>query len=224
MEQQREICGESVRNRVVVNEEDRISELPDALLIEILCQLPTENVVATSALSKRWRSLWKMVPKLKFNSDCHKSEDHIFSEIVVRSLLSHKAPVLECLHLLVSLEVYILGKWYEINPRERWGLLQLMLDTSPNLQILKLTDPKRVPECLLFHLETFVWTGYEWQQEDEKQIATYILKNARRLKKTTLSTKHIRSKDPDKLEKRREMLNELVSLAGPSNSCHLVFN
>ncbi|XP_024013810.1 FBD-associated F-box protein At3g49020 isoform X2 [Eutrema salsugineum] len=408
MEQRCKIGGESLRNRNSVNE-DRISELPEALLLEILSSLPTENVIATSVLSKRWRSLWKMVPKLEFDSKIHKSEHHRFSEIVCRSLLSHKAPVLESLSLVVrdKTEALDIGIWVGIafshhvrkfvldlwnkgerelhlyyvefkddesvfnllcgcptlqdlvvfrhpnmdmvdtftiavpslqrltieennavmreggyvinapslkylnikgfsglecflvenapelveakiiyvseityekilesltsakrlslrispleikyptgiifyrllylelttNESEWWNLLSLMLDGSPQLQNLKLIDswpyrdkdclvdwkwnqPKRVPECLLLHLETFVWTKYEWQREEEKEVAAYILKNARRLKKATISTKPIESKQLEKLEKRREMLNELASEVKASVSCQLVF-
>ncbi|KAF3579493.1 hypothetical protein DY000_02034491 [Brassica cretica] len=56
---------------------DMISELPEALLLHILSYVPTEDVIATSVLSKRWRSLWKL-------------------------LLLHKAPFLESLHLNIE--------------------------------------------------------------------------------------------------------------------------
>ncbi|KAG7565008.1 F-box domain [Arabidopsis suecica] len=433
---------------------DRISDLPDALLLQILSSLPTENAIATSVLSKRWRSLWTMLPKLKFDCDFNPVLDdnnidpHMFSENVYRSLSLHKAPVLESLHLsfegrtdcsdvgiwiatafarcvrklvldsfyqedqtvtlpsvlfsyndtleilklkcaidlefpsrvclkslrklylyqvhfkdedsvsnllcgcpsledlvvhrysnadvatftiaapslqrltiedlrqeggygnggyvinapalkylningFIDIESCLIDKALELveakisnvsdianenilesltsakrlilhlspleikvptgksfdqlvclelltHEREWWNLLSIMLDSSPKLQILKLTDfylrdnktnpderkwnpPKCAPECLLFHLETFVWIGYEWQRGDEKEVATYILENARRLKKVTFSTKRIEGEKLEKLEKRREMLNELASVLWDSNSCHLVF-
>lgn len=44
--------------------EDRISELPDAVILHILSFLPTQNVVRTSLLSKRWRHVWTLVPTI----------------------------------------------------------------------------------------------------------------------------------------------------------------
>ncbi|XP_020882518.1 F-box/FBD/LRR-repeat protein At3g26920-like [Arabidopsis lyrata subsp. lyrata] len=425
-------CGQSFRNN------DRISELPEALLLEILSLLPTKDVRATSVLSKRWRSLWKMVPRLEFDG-------RMFSDNISRCLLSHQAPVLQSLHLEMnshvfsnmvigilvgiafglhvrelvlyvygsqelfrfpfslcnceSLETLILGQniiidvpspvclnslrtldldgvgykddesvlnllsgcislenlvvhrleqadvktftiavpslqrltltaenddedsVYVINApslkylkfdgvlddttclientpelveaslrdddddgydeasyenilgsitsvkrlslklspleitfptgsifyqlaylelytfrTEWWNLLTLMFDTSPNLLVLKLTGfkiewenvknkglwgrwnkPKNVPECLLLHLETFLWTCYEARVEDEIEVAKYILRNARRLKKATFSKIEI------KPSKRVEMVEELKSVVRASNSCQLVF-
>lgn len=75
---------------------DRISELPEALLVHILSLLPTtKHVIVTSVLSKGWRSLWKMVPRLVFASPNQKYEDNVIST----SLVSHEAPVLESLRL-----------------------------------------------------------------------------------------------------------------------------
>ncbi|KAG7564976.1 FBD domain [Arabidopsis suecica] len=445
MQQQCESGGECLR--VVVNE-DRISELHEALLVDIMSSLPTKTVVATSVLSKRWRHVWKTVQNLKFDSKYHRT----FSEDVCRFFMSHKAPFLESLQLEIrdrydasdlgilvgiafarhvrnlvlvhdfyndydeesylvrfpsvlcsiddnitletlklensilldfpyrvclkslrklhlsyvrfrneesvcnllrgcpSLEDLVVHRYFEMtfiiavpslqrltiedyNQQEGegnggyvinapslkylnikglntfelcliekapeleeakvsdvfdiknenilesltsakrlslhfspfeikypsgiifhqlvyleldtdkckwWNLLSLMLEASPKLKILKLIDldmssdkgnqidqkwsqPKRVPECLLFHLETFVWIGYEWPLRDEKEVATYILRNTRRLKKATFSTKPIEPVKLKELEERREMLNELASVGRASNSCHFVF-
>ncbi|AEE78803.1 F-box/RNI-like/FBD-like domains-containing protein [Arabidopsis thaliana] len=424
--------------------EDRISELPEVLLLQILSSLPTKLVISTSVLSKRWLSLWKMVQRLEFESS---RNIYDFAENVTRSLLSHKAPVLESLHLKVGDQfdgVYV-GVWATIaftrhvrefvldlssyhGPRVRfptslfcfdtletlkldyvyiyvpcpvsmkslrtlhllsvvykgdesghnlfascpnlehlvlrrgfffdavvnfiidapslktlllsdpfsaressrgyvikapslkylgiesvegfeyflienvtelveanirnvskivnenilgslksakrlsldlsplkityptevmyhqlvylemhthkvewWNLLTHMLDSSPKLQVLKLIDretrhenlefdkkykdqgkwnqPKYVPECL----ETFMWRNCNWGREEEKEVATYILRNARQLKKATFSTDPIEAKRLCKLAKRRKMREELDGVVMTSNSCHLVF-
>ncbi|KAJ4870106.1 F-box/FBD/LRR-repeat protein [Raphanus sativus] len=78
---------------------DIISALSDDLLLRILSLVPTKDVVATSLLSKRWRSLWKSVPKLAYNDSQHTGDYKIFSQFVYRSLLSNKAPILDKLYL-----------------------------------------------------------------------------------------------------------------------------
>ncbi|KAG2316693.1 hypothetical protein Bca52824_019815 [Brassica carinata] len=349
---------------------DRISELPEALLVQILSLLPTtKHVIVTSVLSKGWRSLWKMVPRLVFASPNQKYEDNVIST----SLLSHEAPVIESLRLRLvrdarymgdirawlgiafarhvrelvldvnfrvsfpgsmfcsasSLETLILKnsihvdvpcpvsmkslktlhlhdvtykddesvrnllsgcpcledllvyrgysihdakifiivalslkrlsiydpcigrkggyvinapclKYLEIEMikgcdfclidnspelveatiRNWWNLLILMLDNSPKLQVLKIVDKlseqEYVPECLLSQLETFVWKNYDWTSEVKKEVATYILRNAVRLKKAAFSIYSITVKCSE-LEERLQMFKELVS-----NSCHFV--
>uniref|UniRef100_A0A1J3FY84 F-box/FBD/LRR-repeat protein n=1 Tax=Noccaea caerulescens TaxID=107243 RepID=A0A1J3FY84_NOCCA len=427
-----------------LSNEDRINHLPEALHLHILSLLPTKDAVATSALSKQWRSLWKLVPKLDFNDfvyEYNPSERDAFSETVSKVLLSHKSPVLESLriHFRVdksraadigmwigiayarhvrelslyfssergvtnfkfpigmfhseTLETLELGAWvlvyvpsqaclkslktlrlqsvdykdesslvnllsgcpnlenlvvnrdedgveiftvevpslqrltifdsndgkmaggYVINvpslkyleihgvesrqccvienapelvearivnvskivdekllvsltsvktlslalspleitfptgsifyqlvnlelntyKAEWWNLLLLMLDASPRLQVLKLRDnscyeywdpsvackkwsqPNKVPECLLSHLETFVWRSYRQRLEEEKVVAKYILSNAAHLKRASFSEMPLQERNS------QEMVVELESVVRASDSCELVF-
>ena len=45
---------------------DRLSELPEAIILHILSFLPTIFVVRTSLLSKRWRHMWTLISVLDF--------------------------------------------------------------------------------------------------------------------------------------------------------------
>ncbi|KAI3905944.1 hypothetical protein MKW92_034683 [Papaver armeniacum] len=46
---------------------DHISNLPDDVLVRILSFVPAEQVLATSILSKRWKSVWTLLPTLNLD-------------------------------------------------------------------------------------------------------------------------------------------------------------
>ncbi|KFK27214.1 hypothetical protein AALP_AA8G352300 [Arabis alpina] len=87
---------------------DRISNLSDDLLLKILSSLPTKDIVETMFLSKRWKFLWTMVPKLDFDDGCltdyNDDEDEYtkFLQYVDRLMVLHKPPVLETLKFTIG--------------------------------------------------------------------------------------------------------------------------
>ncbi|GAU29481.1 hypothetical protein TSUD_65160 [Trifolium subterraneum] len=50
--------------RVRRHDQDRLSDLPDCVLIHILSFLDTKDTVQTCILSTRWKYLWKTIPTL----------------------------------------------------------------------------------------------------------------------------------------------------------------
>ncbi|KFK34517.1 hypothetical protein AALP_AA5G155900 [Arabis alpina] len=142
--------------------------------------------------------------------------EHLSLEL---SPLEIKYPTGSIFYRLVHLKMYT-------SKAEWWNLLTIMLDSSPKLQVLELSDPfrelrkykvvggkwnqpKNVPDCLLSHLKMFVWTRYHWEREEDREVATYILKNAKQLKNATFTTRPIHFSEPKKSEDRCNMLNEL---------------
>ncbi|CAL9233941.1 unnamed protein product [Arabidopsis halleri] len=90
--------------------DDSFTQLTDDLLIKILSFVPIKDAVTTSLLSKRWQSLWTLLPRLNFK-DCWVDDHHsnrilrtLSSDFIFATLLLHKAPVLES---------FILHKYFE---------------------------------------------------------------------------------------------------------------
>ena len=81
-----------------VTSSDMISHLPDDLLLGILSLIPISEAMNTSLLSKRWISLWKMMPVLEYvENSCPNMTSHGFLEFCRRSLQLHEATVLKTL-------------------------------------------------------------------------------------------------------------------------------
>ncbi|KAG6388240.1 hypothetical protein SASPL_153441 [Salvia splendens] len=51
-------------------ERDRMSQLPDDILLLILGKMDTFEAAKTTILSNRWKNLWRLVPNLRFHLSC----------------------------------------------------------------------------------------------------------------------------------------------------------
>ncbi|XP_020871061.1 putative FBD-associated F-box protein At5g56430 [Arabidopsis lyrata subsp. lyrata] len=72
-----------------------ISDLSNDLLVKILLLIPSKVAVSTSLLSKRWGSVWKLIPKLDYDDTYSASA----SEFIGKFLQLNNAPILESLYL-----------------------------------------------------------------------------------------------------------------------------
>ncbi|CAL9224354.1 unnamed protein product [Arabidopsis halleri] len=91
---------------------DRISGLPDDVVVKILSFVPTKVAVSTSILSKRWEFLWMWLPRLEFIS--RKPE---LRDFIDRKLPLHRAPVIERLRLDLyspAIKPEDIRRWIEI--------------------------------------------------------------------------------------------------------------
>ncbi|KAK7371978.1 hypothetical protein VNO80_05345 [Phaseolus coccineus] len=64
-----------------VTTEDRLSQLPDEIILRILSALDVKSVVQTSILSKRWKYIWVSLPVLNLN-DSSFAESISFEDFV----------------------------------------------------------------------------------------------------------------------------------------------
>ncbi|XP_023635765.1 putative F-box/FBD/LRR-repeat protein At5g52460 [Capsella rubella] len=120
------------RRHQIIKGEDKISALPDDLLVHILLRLYTKDVLATMILSKRWQYVWTMVPRLGYtniNDDdtnnslfgrllgrfFHKSEhqQRCLWRFIDKSLQLHKGPLLTLvIELIGPSRCHVdVGKW-----------------------------------------------------------------------------------------------------------------
>ncbi|XP_010485313.2 PREDICTED: F-box/FBD/LRR-repeat protein At4g26340-like [Camelina sativa] len=139
------------------------------------------------------------------------------------SLHSEVPSMVICFYRLVHLELSTCAQGW-------WELLTQMLQNSPKLASLKLTDEhelhfpsEETPDCwkqpssIPDSLETFAWIGNKGRRGDS-EVANFIIRNATRLKTATFLPQ---SND---VEAKYKMLKDLVSLTTPSIPCQLLFD
>ncbi|KAJ0252597.1 F-box domain-containing protein [Hirschfeldia incana] len=93
------------RRRLKRSREDRLSDLSDDLLRRILSELPTEDLIATSLLSRRWRNLWLSVPALDLDSNNFEDVDVLF-EFINTFLKSNEERDIKRFKLIYDVEAY----------------------------------------------------------------------------------------------------------------------
>ncbi|KAF2546623.1 hypothetical protein F2Q70_00023091 [Brassica cretica] len=56
-------------DKIIEGDVDLISTLPDVILQDILCFIPTKLAITTSLLSRRWRHVWCDMPCISLDVD-----------------------------------------------------------------------------------------------------------------------------------------------------------
>ncbi|XP_059281199.1 F-box/LRR-repeat protein At3g26922-like [Lycium ferocissimum] len=86
---------DSGEKRVEETRVDRISELPDSLLLHILSLMPTDETLVTNALSKRWRYLWHSLDTFSFSTEDYCEEYVSYVDYVLGHSVSSKIKTFE---------------------------------------------------------------------------------------------------------------------------------
>ncbi|XP_055960654.1 F-box/LRR-repeat protein 25-like [Mercurialis annua] len=87
--------------------EDRISELPDAIIIHVLSLLASTKIcVKTSVLSKRWHHLWTYVPNIilsRYDFLCNEPKHRIIKRVLNKTLALHSSSKLNKFSIEIDL-------------------------------------------------------------------------------------------------------------------------
>ncbi|XP_044448353.1 F-box/FBD/LRR-repeat protein At2g04230 isoform X2 [Triticum aestivum] len=109
--------------------EDRLSAVPDELLIDILLKIRDASAAArTSVLSRRWRRVWTLLPELHFlpHDDPHR---------IRLALTAHEAPALGFLDVaVIDATPESMVAWLQIAARRLSGHLRL-INTEENTSL-----------------------------------------------------------------------------------------
>lgn len=137
-------------------EEDRISQLPDALLHHILSLIPFKCAVRTTILSNRWNkaweSLWPYTTAIDFGKECSSSETPLplASDTINRFLRLHRGKNIESFRLyFYPLKLFRsdIEKWIEFAVEKRVKVLDLDFTDAAikSIYVYKVYKP---PPCL----------------------------------------------------------------------------
>lgn len=117
---------------------DRITNLPDSMLIHILSFLPTKCAVRTCILSTRWKHIWASVPNLHFFfKDRHCS---VFADFIDRVLFFHELPCIQRFSLeCAGVDLNRLNTWVSVAVRR--GVQELHIDVQYTGDCIVLLPP-----------------------------------------------------------------------------------
>ncbi|KAL8489615.1 hypothetical protein ACS0TY_025505 [Phlomoides rotata] len=128
---------------------DRLSELPDSLLVRILSFLYMKEAVRTSVLSKRWKFLWAELPKLEFWEDLEIEKKFDFVSWVNRAIDIRKGGYLD--KFVVKLVNYDecfasdVDAWVKFSVKNKVKELNLLL--YPRVKCDYYTPPQKMYSC-----------------------------------------------------------------------------
>ena len=115
---------------------DRLSSLPEPLIIHILSFLPTKEAVATSILSPRWTYLWTSLPVFRFD-DCDfvgaEFGPQKFAKILYKFLLQTEPNPIHHFHLQIQnpiSEASDITSWISVAVKRNIKYLSLHLSTN----------------------------------------------------------------------------------------------
>lgn len=125
------------KNGRIGETDDRISNLPDAIIHHIFSFISIVDVTRTSVLAKRWRYLWTQIPNLHFDDSqvLISEREDAFLRFVNGVLSLYKAPKIErfCLSVQQQRNAYFVDDWVRFAVQMNVAELNVELNTNMEL-------------------------------------------------------------------------------------------
>ncbi|XP_057772055.1 F-box/LRR-repeat protein At3g26922-like [Salvia miltiorrhiza] len=127
-------------------DDDRLSELPDSLILSILSLLNMKDVVMTTFLSKGWKNRWTTVPSLDFGIPFTRNKWVEYSKFVSGALAQWKGTK------ILDFTIYFSSSSYYPSSCDidSWLLLAIEKQVEKLIVVFKCKPPGAyfVPQCL----------------------------------------------------------------------------
>ncbi|KAL8489623.1 hypothetical protein ACS0TY_025509 [Phlomoides rotata] len=166
---------------------DRISVLPDSLLVHILSFLGVKKAARTSVLSKRWKFLWAEIPKLEFWDSSKEAEKTLdFVSWVNRTVDIREGNYLEKFLVQFKYKKCFssdVDAWVEFSVKNEVKVLSLMLYTSlvnyytlpPMLYSCSSLTALHLQECIMAYEGTIGWKSLTDLTLSEVEVNQHLL-------------------------------------------------
>ncbi|KAF9609405.1 hypothetical protein IFM89_015746 [Coptis chinensis] len=154
---------------------DKISSLPEEVMVDILHRLPIREAVKTSLLSSSWRYRWMSMPNLVFDArslpaEAQKDSDQV--KFVTNALLLHNGIIskFEVNNFLMH-GCSDVDRWILVLSRENLNHLVLVFNQQNPYQFLKM---ETAPERLNFNFDHLTALELVVNFEDFKEIVAVL--------------------------------------------------
>ncbi|PNX82508.1 F-box/LRR-repeat protein [Trifolium pratense] len=137
-------CGRGSKSCMLIGKSvkvDRISELPEELLIHILSFLPPKFACTTSILSKRWKPLCQFLTVFRFDDKSVKNEEEfiLFNMFINKVMLSKdRQQSIKVFHLRCHSALSLINHDEWVEAAKRRGIEDLQLSMFQFVMVRKM--------------------------------------------------------------------------------------